>query len=484
MFFGNRLIYILEIIISGVLLFLSISMYIHTADYQKTPYILDYLLIFSLDLILLSLMFWLRKHLNWSIIVGITSILFLVSSLFLLAWGRFLLQQFYVVIIGLIFNASRILFLLFSAVLVTIIYILIKSRYYNSLVVLLISLPLIVFFLIGYKYNIIEAKMPENDKIKLVLNNLKYSQKFKEICRLGTEKDIRYLRFSSAGVLYGSGGNQSYSELDNNFFMFEPYNCNSMKTHRAVEVKYFAMDERRGEIYYADFQKKNLVKLNMSDLSVINEVQISGISPQLISEEDSDYLYLIYDQPLWIEKRRKADLLPELRLDILKSGICRFGSIGISLSFGYNDYLFGAFMNCTNGIVKIDNNNLFPVQLLKTESDIIWYITSSKINNALYVAHPFHKFIAEYDLNNSTLRRRIKVGYGIRFILESMDGKLLYAADYLSGKIYKIELKNNKILSTYQFGRKTYAIAEHPQTHNIFVAGPAGVYEIEYEDEE
>ncbi|MGC9042996.1 MAG: YncE family protein [Myxococcota bacterium] len=319
------------------------------------------------------------------------------------------------------------------------------------------------------------------NNVKTILDNTTKKSKSKDVCVLGTNKDIRYIKFSNNGILYGVGGNQSYSELDDNIFMFEPYRCESIKTQKAVEVKYFTMDERREELYYADFQKKNLVKLSMKDLSIIKEADIYGISPQMVSDENSDYIFLIYDQPLWIEKRRKSDLMAELRLDVLRSDVCGFGSIGISLSLGGGHSLFASFMNCKRGIIEIDISNLYPVKLLEPEDKINWYIATSHINNSLYVAYPSRNYISEYDLKSLTLKRHINAGFGIRFILESYDGKLLYAADYLTGKIYIIDIIGNKILNIYQFGRKTYAIAEHPFTHNIFVGGPAGIWEIEFE---
>ncbi|MGB9600582.1 MAG: hypothetical protein ACPL7I_08510, partial [Myxococcota bacterium] len=65
------------------------------------------------------------------------------------------------------------------------------------------------------------------NNVKTILDNTTKKSKSKDVCVLGTNKDIRYIKFSNNGILYGVGGNQSYSELDDNIFMFEPYRCES-----------------------------------------------------------------------------------------------------------------------------------------------------------------------------------------------------------------------------------------------------------------
>ena len=405
------------------------------------------------------------------------------SILYNLSWGRFFIFSFFTIFRGFLFggNYSGYLFTLIS--LLFVLGLILYLRVYN-LSVLLVQLSLYAaFFVVGYRYNVVDIKEPESTyrEVRKILDN-KIGNSSKPIPNLSTGKDIRYITFSTNGVLFGCGGNQSDNKPDRNIFSFDPYNPGVIHAQYAVEVKYLYIDEKFGAVYALDFRRYRLSKMDIKDLRIIQEEDGVGLSPQLISDAESEYLYVIYDQPLIVEKRRKDNLQVEARLDVLKSGICPFGSIGISISNGIGDSILASYINCRYNIIEIDRSNMYPLRLLPAEYSIPWYITTSKKRNSLYIAYPEKDFISELDLKNLTIKRRIPAGYGIRFILETTDGKYLFAADYFKGIIYMIDLNSGEVVRSYEFGRKTYAIAEHPTTKNIFVGGPNGIWEIVLND--
>ncbi len=472
---------IINLVVSLYFFYIFINILIKTASIQRSQLLIDYLisgLIFLLGLII-GVIIKLKKKLSLTSLLNYITYIFGVASLYTVNWGRFFLRYFYLILPHMAFspyhNFIGAVLLILS---ITAFIFLIHKEWFDELFLLLNIILFGLFFIIGYKYNVVESKEIYHKNIERVLFNNKNDLFNKEKLNLGTGTDIRYIVFDNSGKLYGCGGNQSISYPNKNIFSYD-INSKILKFKEAVEVKYLILNEDRNELFYADFQTRVLAKLDINTLKNKAEVDLPGYSPQMAFDNRGGII-IIYDQPLIVERRSLADLALISSMDIIKSGLCPFGSIGISLSSGIDDKILLMYMGCSYGLIEINSENLFPLRRMYLEyPPLPWYITYSKKREEYYITNTVKSYISVLDARSLAYKNKINAGYGIRFILVSSDSRRLFAADYFSGKIYFINIEDGSILNVFQFGRKTYGIAEHPLTKDIYVAGPDGVWKIE-----
>lgn len=439
-------------------------------------YLLDLLTILGLAILVV------KKRLTILNSLFLYSIVGLFYTFYTINWSRIIIKNAAGIVWALAFGTSdllSILFILVSLGISIFVYYKIRNFVYTAIIVGC-TCGLIILVILSaryYKKSGISPESSENFKIVKVINNDE-TRSSRDIINLSNKTDIRAIKYSLKGHLLGVGGNWLVSEKRDVIFSYN-IQSNSIMTAKGWEVKCLDIDEEKGFLFFADFSLKKLEKWDFLRWERILAIDTEGVIQDLILSKDRKYLFAVYDDLLVIDQIDADSLKTVRRLDIKRSGICKFGALGMSVaSILDGDYIIAGFANCSDGIIKVDSTSMMPVLLQRPAHNMIWSVTSSPSGGSFYVSYPSLDYIAEYDSTSLMLKRRFKVGLGIRSLLPSVDRKILYASNYFNGDVYIIDLETEEVLHTIRFPRKSYALAEDPLRGDLYVGGPAGVWKV------
>jgi len=442
--------------------------------------------LYSLDVFTVGIIIYLLYFKKISFLNGIViySFLGLFYTFYSLCWSRIIIKNAIGIVSGLLFSFNNLYFVFFIISYIFAIFLLyrISKNFFDAFIISILFLSIFVLISLYFKYNNVEeiaAPYSNEYRVFKVIENSKQNQ-ISVLPNLRNGTDVRVIYITESGLLVGAGGNWLVSEIRDVLFSYD-LNNGEFKKGRGWEVKTIAIDELRNILYFADFSRKTIEKWDLQKFEPILINHTEGVIQSLVLSNDGNFLYAVYDDKLFIDEFSTEDLIPHRRLYIDKSGICGFGSPGMSIDI-INDgrYLIAAFANCDRGIIKIDRTSMLPVLLAYNDHNMIWQVSRSFNDKSFFVCYPALDYIAEIDSDSLKVLRKITVGKGIRNILVSRDGRSIYVSNYFTGLISKIDTVSLRIIPVVRLPRKSYAIAEDPRTLDIYVGGPRGVWRISH----
>ncbi|MCX7944027.1 MAG: hypothetical protein N2746_05900 [Deltaproteobacteria bacterium] len=445
----------------------------------------DFWYIYLLDivtLIVIILLIW-KKIITVLNGISIYSIIGFFYTFYTLCWSRVIIKNIVGIIRGFLFGFNDALFIgsiLVIAVIVFLLLLYTDTKRVDLLFSVIFFLGILLVILLYHKYHFKSTKTPEAShdyQIEKIIENS--DNVILEIPNLNNGTDIRVLKHTKDGFLIGAGGNWLVDRPRDVIFVFNTHKRNYFKKAKGWEIKELVVDESRHLFYFADFSRKTIEKWSYPDLANIILEKTDGVIQHIILSDDGEYIYAVYDDRLFIDKFRTKDLKIEMRFDIGRSGICTFGSLGMTSIFADNaKSIVSFYANCDLGIIKYRADSLEPVLLARPDDDMIWSAVSSVNENKIYISYPARPYIVELDGNKMTVTRKISIRHGVRNLLLSSDNRTLYATNYFTGEIYFIDLKTGKIRDNFLFPRKCYAITEDPISRDIYIGGPPGVWKV------
>lgn len=106
-------------------------------------------------------------------------------------------------------------------------------------------------------------------------------------------------------------------------------------------------------------------------------------------------------------------------------------------------------------------------------------IAVNEQDNIVYVALPMKGLVGAYDANNLAPMKFIRAGFGVRELAFDRGRQVLYAGNYITGKIKAFDTKHGTLTKEFFSGRRIRRLAYSDTLRKLFVANANGFLEMD-----